>query len=277
MTPEGQAWQAGSAATPHAAPVTISGDTTAGLRPFFSFFGGKWRDTPKLYDPPKHATIVEPFAGSAGYSVRFASRRVVLAEIDEVIYGVWHYLIHASADEIRAIPDLQPGETVADLAIPQEARWLVGFWLNRGVSRPRTGPSAWMRQQIRPGSFWGPRARESIASQVDYIRHWRVYNCSYESIGSHVRGDATWFIDPPYQRQGKHYHHGAEGIDYLDLGSWCRTRRGQVIVCENAGADWLAFRPLADVKTTRANARSLEVVWTNDDQLGEVEAEEGIA
>jgi site-specific DNA-adenine methylase len=239
--------------------------TARALRPFFGFYGGKWRDAPKHYDAPCHDTVVEPFAGSAGYSVRFADQNVILGEVDEVIYGVWHYLIHAPADEIRAIPDLEPGQTVADLAIPQEARWLVGFWLNRGASRPRTAPSAWMRQKIRPGSFWGERARGTIASQVDRIRHWRVYNCSYETIGSHVRGEATWFVDPPYQKQGKHYHHGADAIDFSSLGSWCRNRPGQVIVCENEGADWMPFSALAPVKTTRADSRSVEVVWTSDD------------
>ena len=108
-----------------------------------------------------------------------------------VIYGVWDYLIHVPAKEILAIPDLEPGQTVADLPISQEARWLVGFWLNRGASRPRTGPSAWMRDGIRPGSFWGERVRQTIASQVDRIRHWQVYNCSYEDRAVLGRGDVV--------------------------------------------------------------------------------------
>lgn len=121
-----------------------------------------------------------------------------------------------------------------------------------------------MREEIRPGSFWGERVRENIATQVHRIRHWRVYNCSYEAIGKHVRGEATWFVDPPYQKQGKHYHHGADALDFPALGRWCRARRGQVIVCESDGADWLPFRLLADVKTTRAEGRSKEVVWLSD-------------
>ena len=249
---------------PANAPATAPAGRAPFLRPFFGFYGGKWRDTPKNYPGPRYGTVVEPFAGSAGYSIRHAGRKVILGELDEVIYGVWDYLIHASADEIRAIPDLGPGESTADLAIPQEARWLVGLWLNRGASRPRTGPSAWMRDGIRPGSFWGPRVRETIAGQVDLIRHWKVYNCSYEALPSHVRGPATWFIDPPYQKQGEHYHHGAGDIDFAALGRWCRSRRGQVIVCENDGADWLPFEPLRDVKTTRASGRSAEVVWVRD-------------
>ena len=233
------------------------------MRPFFGFYGGKWRDAPKHYPAPTHDLIVEPFAGSAGYSVRYADRKVILGEKDPVLYGVWDYLIHVSAREVLAIPDLEPGQTVADLPISQEARWLVGLWLNRGASRPRTGPSAWMRDGIRPGSFWGERVRSTIARQVERIRHWRIHNCSYEDLP--FSGEATWFIDPPYQKQGRHYRHGAEGIDFPALGAWCEQRSGQVIVCENQGADWLPFTPLADVKTTRASSRSVEVVWMPKD------------
>jgi hypothetical protein len=235
------------------------------LRPFFGFYGGKWRDAPKHYPAPAHEAIIEPFAGSAGYSVRYAHRQVILGELDPVIHGVWDYLIHVPAREILAIPDLEPGQTVDDLPISQEARSLVGFWMNRGASRPRKGPSSWMRIGIRPGSFWGERVRQTIAKQVEHIRHWKVFNCSYENLP--FSGEATWFIDPPYQRQGKHYRYGTEGIDFAELGAWCRSRSGQVIVCENEGADWLPFTPLADVKTTRANSRSVEVVWIDDGGL----------
>ena len=246
---------------PPTRPTTIV--PVSGLRPFFGFYGGKWRDAPKNYPAPCHGTVVEPFAGSAGYSVRYASAKVIIGEIDPVIFGVWDYLIRAKPAEILALPDLAEGQTTNDLAIPQEARWLVGFWLNRGTSRPRTGPSAWMRDGVRPGSFWGPRVRQTIASQVPSIHHWKAYNRSYEKLP--VAGKATWFIDPPYQMQGHHYHHGAEDIDFPALGEWCKSRPGQVIVCEQDGADWLSFEPLGHVKTTRRGSRSAEVIWLKDD------------
>ena len=118
-----------------------------------------------------------------------------------------------------------------------------------------------MRDKIREGSFWGSRVRETVASQVDAIRHWQVYQCSYED--SPVYGEATWFIDPPYQKAGAHYKYGSDGLDYDALATWCRSRQGQVIVCENDGADWLPFQELASTKTTRAGRRSMEVVWKN--------------
>ena len=229
------------------------------LRPFFGFYGGKWRDTPRYYPEPIYDTIVEPFAGSAGYALRYPDRRVVLCEIDPILAGVWEYLIEVSPDEIVKIPDLEPGQSVDDLAIPEEARWLVGMWLNRGTARPRKRPSKWMREGIRPGSFWGDRVRNTIASQVEAIRHWEIHNCSYEDCP--VTDTATWFIDPPYQDAGKHYRFGSEQLNYQELAAWCRARSGQVIVCENEGAEWLPFRGLAAVKTTRAKRRSKEVLW----------------
>jgi hypothetical protein len=229
------------------------------LRPFFGYYGGKWRDALKHYPPPQHNTVIEPFAGSAGYSLRYAHSKVILCEIDPVLSEVWRYLIRVKSKEILAIPDLATDQSVDDLNICQEARWLVGFWLNRGTASPRKSPSKWMRDGIRPGSFWGDRVRRMIASQVDAIRHWRILNCSYDECPTSRA--ATWFIDPPYEAAGRHYRFGSEQIDYDALAAWCRSRPGQVVVCENEGARWLPFRDLADVKTTRADRRSKEVVW----------------
>ena len=237
-------------------------DRSAFLRPFFSFYGGKWRVAKKHYPVPKHDTIVEPFAGSAGYSLRYADRSVILCEIDPVIAAIWRYLVSVTPREIRAIPDIPLEGGVDDLRIPQEARWLVGFWMNRGVSRPRKSPSSWMRSGVRPGSFWGSRVRETIASQVESIRHWRIVEGDYRECP--FTGDATWFIDSPYMHAGKHYKYGSSGIDYADLSEWCRSRQGQIVVCEDSGADWLPFAPLADIKTTRRSHRSSEVIWERE-------------
>ncbi len=233
------------------------------LRPFFGYYGGKWRDTLRLYPEPTHDVIVEPFAGSAGYSLRYHDRDVILVEKDPTLVGIWRYLIEvATADDIRTLPDLKEGQTVDDLDVPQAARDLIGFWLNRGVSRPRKRPSKWMRDGIRPGSFWGDRVRETIASQLEHIKHWKVYNKGYDACP--YEGEATWFIDPPYEVKGRFYLHGSGGIDYSHLGSWCKVRQGQVIVCENEGATWLDFQPLEATKTTRRGQRSAEVAWLNE-------------
>jgi hypothetical protein len=232
------------------------------LRPFFCYYGGKWRDTPRLYPAPEHRTIVEPFAGAAGYSLRYPDRDVVLCEIDPILASLWRYLTRVTAAEILAIPDVANDQTVDDLNICQEARWLVGFWLNKGAPGPRRSPSAWMRSGIRPGSYWGPEVRSILAKQVEHIRHWQIRHGDYREVSP--LGRATWFIDPPYQLAGQHYRHGAAGIDFPALGQWCLAREGQVIVCENEGADWLPFSTCAGSKQTPgANrpGRRREAVW----------------
>ena len=62
--------------------------------------GGKWRSAPR-YPQPRYQTIIEPFAGSAGYSLRYVDRDVILIDKDEIIAGTWHYLVNVREDEIR--------------------------------------------------------------------------------------------------------------------------------------------------------------------------------
>jgi site-specific DNA-adenine methylase len=231
------------------------------MRPFFSYYGSKYSFAAKHYPSPSHGTIVEPFAGAAGYALRHADRHVVLCDLDPVIVGVWRYLIEASESEILALPDLPEGGTVDDLLVPQEARWLIGFWLNRGTSSPCKTASRWMREGTRPNSFWGSAVRSTIAMQLAAIRHWQIYECPYSDC--HVKGPATWFVDPPYQGAGRRYRYSSKQIDYAALAAWCRTRPGQVVVCENEGASWLPFRPLAETKATHKDRRSKEAVWLN--------------
>lgn len=199
-----------------------------------------------------HDTIIEPFAGSAGYSVRYANRKIILIDKDPYIAGTWRYLISASMSDILALPDLEEDQTVDDLDICQEARWLIGWWLNSGSSQPKKRVSAWMRNQESRGGpgwktkgqlSWGVKVRERIAANLGAIRHWIVIEGDWRSAPD-IR--ATWFIDPPYEVAGKYYRY--KNINYSDLSNWCRSRRGQVLVCENVGASWLPFIPWIDIQ-----------------------------
>lgn len=235
------------------------------LAPFFTYFGGKYRSATR-YPPPLHGTIVEPFAGSAGYALRYHTRNVVLIEKSEPIAGIWSYLIRATPAEILALPLLEPGQSVDTLNVPQEARWLIGMGIGAGLASPRkTRLRDWPGAENAPMSWWGTERRARCAENVRHIRHWRVINGSY-----HDAPDlhATWFVDPPYEGMGKHYPCGADDIDFGHLAEWCRSRRGQVMVCEQQGAAWLPFVPFGAFKSNPKNragsVRSAEALWLNE-------------
>jgi hypothetical protein len=73
------------------------------LRPFWRYFGGKWRATPS-YPAPVHDTIVEPFAGAAGYALHYPERDVILVDCYPVVAEIWRWLIAVTPDEVHAIP-----------------------------------------------------------------------------------------------------------------------------------------------------------------------------
>lgn len=236
-------------------------------RPFFTYFGGKWRAA-KKYPIPTHDTIIEPFAGSAGYALRYPNKKVILIEKNEKVAGLWEYLIKVDAAEILSLPDIGPDQTVDDLNICQEAKWLIGFWLGKGRSQPGKSPSAWMRSpESSVGNFWGDKTRRDIAAQVDTISHWKIIQGEYWDAPNI---QATWYIDPPYIVAGKTYRHGPDSINYGHLGAWCMTRNGQVIVCENEGADWLPFEYFAEIQGAPGKVRtgvSNEVIWAKDNGI----------
>lgn len=236
------------------------------MRPFFRFYGSKWSSIP-LYPRPKHDLVVEPFAGSASYSVRHEPRRVILVDRDPYIVGVWSYLIRASAAEILALPLLGPEQSVDDLGpVCQEARWLVGFWLNNGTTSPCKQHSVWGKVNLERGcvSTWCGKTRVRIAAQVDRIRHWEIREGDCLDVLDDV-GEATYFVDPPYVEMGRHYRFGSKLIDYPALGQWCLTRPGYVIACEHSGADWLPFSPLARTHSaSTCGTTSAEAVWCSD-------------
>lgn len=224
------------------------------LRPFFLYFGGKWRAA-KRYPPPKHEIIVEPFAGSAGYSLRYPDQQVHLVDANETIAGIWDYLIHVSPEEILALKDCAHVDDLG--AVPQEARHLVGMWLKRGLTEPVLKRNGWSEQARYAHVFWGPQIRARIARQVPRIRHWRVRCGDYRAIGN---ASATWFVDPPYSGPpGRLYP--KQVADYAELADWCRAREGQTIVCEQQGATWMPFQTLYTVEGTN-HKRTVEVVWT---------------
>lgn len=248
------------------------------LRPFFSYYGAKHRIAPR-YPPPVTRQIVDAFAGSAAYPCCYPHLKVLLCDANPRVCGAWDYLIRAPESEIARLRLLGPDEGPDDLgAVPQEAKWLVGFNIAIADAEPAKRPRAWWKKYHRDGGdpefsaryegkFWSERRRARIVSQLRWIRHWRVCEGTYAALPN---WRADWFVDPPYSNgAGNFYTFGAAGIDYSDLASWCRNRRGQAIVCENVGATWLPFAPFRDTPGAQGKNRSgisREAIWHRSDE-----------
>jgi len=244
---------------------------TTKLRPFWRYYGGKWRAAPR-YPAPAHGTIIEPFAGAAGYSMRYPDRRVVLIERDPMIAETWRWLIGASRADVLAVPLVDDTRDLPAWVRKGAINLIVLLLSEASASGPRgqTVQSKRVTKGVANGERmrgWGEAMRDRVASQVDAIKHWTIIEGDYTDAPN---VEATWFVDPPYDnRAGRAYRF--HDIDYPALGDWCRTRQGQVIACENDGATWLPFRPLYSV-TTRMNGakgeggrKSTEAIWTNED------------
>jgi site-specific DNA-adenine methylase len=218
----------------------------------FSYYGSKSKIA-HLYPKPKYDTIIEPFAGSARYSLLHWERDVWLFDTSPYVYEVWRYLQQASKNDILNLPDVPSKVSLKTIkGLTEVERYLIGFHLCRGKSKPRHtghGQNSWSRDKIR------------IADSLYKIRHWLIFSSDYRTIVTPRSAPVTFFVDPPYKLvQSRHgnsdrYPKG-DDIDYEELAQWCWSRNGQIIVCEGRGADWLPFQLLV---TTNANTNSSSV------------------
>ena len=209
----------------------------------FGYVGQK-RGLIGCYPPPSRSLIIEPFAGSAGYARRWgAGRDVVLVEKAKWLADMWKWLIQATRDEIMSLPLLEQIPREGLSAIPglrAEARSLLGLKINL-TNHPANTPTklALQHQHDNQIAWWNPAGRKAVADALRWIRHWSIVQGEYHEAPS---VDATWFIDPPYQRLPTMY---SEKVDsYDELAAWCCSRRGQVIVCDDVRAMWLPFKPV---------------------------------
>ncbi len=216
----------------------------------FSYYGSKAKIILK-YPKPKYNLIIEPFAGSARYSLLYWNKRIFLNDSYKTIFDIWKYLIKATKEQIENLPEMKRGDNVKNLNITDVEKVLMGFMVSYGVAYPRL-----TYNERASKAYLIEKTKEKIIYNFHKIRHWKVRNKDYQELNN---VEATWFIDPPYQNGGHHYVKSK--INYIELAKWCKSRKGQVIVCENNKADWMDFRPLVELSGQRG--KTLEVIWTN--------------
>jgi len=220
----------------------------------FYYYGRKEKIF-SYYPKPKYDTIIEPFAGSAAYSMNYYERNVILIEKDKKIADLWQYLINVSPDEILSLPILNKGESLNEEKynyLNNNQKTLIGFFLNPGSAQPKKSPAKFCA--------WNEKNRLKLSNDVLKVKHWQIINGDYTEADNI---DATWFIDPPYQGNGgKYYKHGNKDFDYESLKDWALLRNGQVIVCENSEADWMDFKPLVQIQGQKH--KTTEVIFYQD-------------
>jgi site-specific DNA-adenine methylase len=222
----------------------------------FSYYGSKAQII-EYYPSPKYPLIIEPFCGAAHYAQKYFNHDVWLNDIYTAIYDIWCYLQRVDEDEILDLPLLKSGDDLRDFDLTDEQRLLLGFCVQRGTSTPNHIVSGYGASENRSNTCWDI-ARKRILQYLPVIRRWKITNFDYTRLPNL---EATWFIDPPYKTGGASYVHNT--INYNDLADWCKSRNGQVIVCENGESNWLPFVPLCR-RQGSTNSNKMEMIWTSD-------------
>ena len=215
----------------------------------FSYYGSKSKIV-DYYPPPKYGKIIEPFAGSARYSLKYWDRDILLVDKYTGIVEAWKYLIEATKADILSLPKLKAGDNINNFNLSIGEKSLLSFLVNVG----NTG-----RQSMTERSFdMYDDQIKNISSQVFKVKHWKIKQQSFDELENI---EATWFVDPPYQFGGNEYKHSNKNIDFTELANWCRSRDGQTIVCENTKADWMEFKPM--IKMQGMVHATTEAIWSN--------------
>jgi hypothetical protein len=224
----------------------------------FYYYGAKSRYAGR-YRPPEHRIVVEPFAGAAGYSVYHLVKKnidgAILIEKDPRVVELWRRLLRMSPSEVLDLQPPAPGEYTTDF-----------LWMTLAASNALA--------RI-PGYGFSVRAAATaqtmlarIAKMLPHVQGKVIVIEGDYSVAPDIK--ATWFIDPPYQSTGLHplsrgngYAKGCDtaSMDYDALAPWCRSRRGNTIVCEYEGATWLPFHHLHHGYNSIGAKKIAEVVW----------------
>lgn len=196
------------------------------------YYYGRKKQIAKHYPLPISDTIIEPFAGSAAYSLFGENwkRNVILIEKDLRVAAVWGWLINrATVEDIQNLPDLKVGEKTSDFFHILHAATKMAFKYKTITVTPVLARN------------WDCSKRY-IANNLYKVKHWKILCGDYTEAPDIA---ATWFIDPPYKgSSGNGYDTGSKSIDYQSLAKWSLARKGQIIFCEGTNGDYLPFEPL---------------------------------
>jgi len=200
------------------------------------YYYGRKKQIAKHYPAPNYDCIIEPFAGSAAYSFHGDNwrKQIILIEKDKRVAAIWEWLIHeATADLIKNMPDLKPGEKSSEFLHIIHAATKMAFKYKTIKVTPVLARNWEISKRV-------------MAENIGRIKHWEII-CGDYTVAPNI--EATWFIDPPYMLEpGMGYEYSSAKIDYACLAEWCMERRGDVICCEGEHGEYLPFVTLLELK-----------------------------
>jgi site-specific DNA-adenine methylase len=244
------------------------------MKPFFSYYGSKYRLCQQgFYPAPSLGNVViEPFAGSATYSVYHEPKRAILIDKDPVIVGIWNYLINASEKQISSLPTMGDKhiydfEDALSKLQPVEQN-LIGFWTAKARPQPSKSLGNWFTTYYKEKScrVWNEYVKDRIIKQLPKIKKWQAILGDYDiAYGQSLDfKNQTYFIDPPYSGiAGRKYKHNK--INYPHLKRWIEgNKQSQIIACENQNLTyrWADFNKTHEALNMRG--KSKELAWVQE-------------
>ena len=212
------------------------------------YYYGRKKQIAKYYPSPNFDTIIEPFAGSASYSLYGKNwrKRVILIEKDPKVAAIWEWFIKsATVEEIKRLPDLKVGEKSSEFLHIIHAATKMAFHFKTIKVTPVLERNWEISKRV-------------FAENLHKVKHWEII-CTDYSAAPDI--EATWFIDPPYKDSpGLGYKFSSKLIDYNALATWAQNRKGEIIFCEGEFGDYLPFEPLLQLKGV-AGKSSREVIY----------------
>lgn len=223
------------------------------------YYYGRKKQIARRYPDPTYDTIVEPFAGSAAYSL-FGSRwnrNVILIEKDPRVAEIWQWLIlEATPEWIAGLPDLKVGDRTSEFLHIVHAATKMAF----DYKTIKVTPVLERNWEI---------SKRVMAANLHKVKHWQIICGDYTEA---LDVEATWFIDPPYKsHSGLGYQHGSNALDYDKLAQWALARRGEVIFCEGQYGDYLPFKPLLSLGGVAGKLSEEKMFYRSDHITGQLE------
>lgn len=241
----------------------------------FRYSGSKKRLLKHLPGPPFGVTrIVEPFAGSAAYSLAYKPSRVFLAEATQGVRALWQWLITtATRQDLLDLAALRAKEKIdvrkLNLDLPRETLLRL---TSSGVYVGQL--SSWALYPQHNVDF------SKIISQLPYIKQHvdPTVRSDYRETTELDDGRTLFFVDPPYLGTQGNYQDKTTGNDQTkllnsaDVETFVRGLKGPVLMTYGDGAaetfpafNWqlTCKRKVPIIRTGGTKERSEYHCWLN--------------